>query len=50
MYEDISTQEKLGFQKKVQLKIIQRWLRQGLGEDIEGVLRGSRAYELGFSD
>ncbi|CAE7484688.1 DENND5A, partial [Symbiodinium pilosum] len=29
------TDEKLGFQKKVQLKIIQRWLRQGLGDDIE---------------
>ncbi|CAE7282572.1 DENND5A [Symbiodinium natans] len=30
-------QENLGFQEKVQLKIIQRWLKHGLGEDVEGM-------------
>ena len=29
--------EGLNFQEKVQLKIIERWLRRGLGEDIEGM-------------
>ncbi|CAE7853520.1 DENND5A, partial [Symbiodinium microadriaticum] len=32
-------QDGLGFQEKVQLKIIERWLRRGLGEDIEGMKR-----------